>query len=226
MNRKNRSKKDFTWVHDCSNGHCFSFVKSPGVVSLRTAYCGLSRLCGSSQTCRSSPASWESPGPPVEDSDQQQKPNFSAQPAHWPDASCSQLFSVSSPDLFAVYQPERGCNYCPSSLYASLVIHLDFGHLFWRERLEVCRVFSVGCSARRTQPIAFRPDFVPTKPTNLRKEDMMIIYLYFSSTQVLPDTRTSTDKSCSRRVLGTPYREDIPVPRHRWGWVQTSLHWD
>ena len=142
---------------------------SPVVVSQRTACCGLSRLCGSSQTCRSSPASWESPGRLVEDSDQQQKPNFSAQPAHWPDASCSRLFSVSSPDLFAVYQPEKGVIiYCTSSLSACLVIHLDFGHLFWRERLEVCRVLSVGCSARRTQPIAFCPDLVPTKPTNLR----------------------------------------------------------
>lgn len=83
-------------------------VLSPEVVSQRTVYYGLSRLCGSSQTCRSSPASWESPGRLVEDSDQQQKPNFSAQPARWPDASCSRLFSVSLPDLFAVYQPEKG----------------------------------------------------------------------------------------------------------------------
>ena len=49
---------------------------------------------------------------------------------------------------------------------------------------------------------------------------------FLSNPYKLPDTRTSTDKSCSRRVLGTPYREDIPVPRHRWGWVQTSLHWN
>lgn len=159
-------------------------------MSLRTAYCGLSRLCGSSQTCRSSPASWESPGPPVEDSDQQQKPNFSAQPAHWPDASCSRLFSVSSPDLFAVYQPEKGTKVTSGSLNAS-VCHLDFGHLFRRERLEVCRILRVGCSARWAQPIAFCPDFVPTKPTNLRKDviKMMFFLLLFSSLRYLIPTR-------------------------------------
>ena len=207
---------------------------SPVVVSQRTACCGLSRLCESSRICRNSPASWESPGQPVEDWDQQQKPNFSAQPAHWLDASCSQLFSVSSLDLSAAYQPERGCKseikcHCIPFLTVYWMNgfnnHLYFSHLLRRERLEVRWVLGVGSSAGWAKPIALCPNFVPTKPTNL-----VILWhwrgLNHFFWHCIPDTHRSMDKSCSRRVQGTPYREDIPVPRHRWGWVQTSLHWD
>ena len=103
--------------------------------------------------------------------------------------------------------------------------HLYFSHLLRRERLKVRWVLGVGSSAGWAEPIALCPNFVPTKPTNL-----VILWQWRGLNHFfwhcIPDTHRSMDKSCSRRVQGTPYREDIPVPRHRWGWVQTSLHWD